>query len=230
MDHSPWHVGEKELQARIGVSERMDVLGRRVIRDHMPDQHRSFYQQLPFMVYGAVDAEGLPWASVLEGEPGFAHSPEPGLLQFSSLPAVDDPAQLGAGAAIGLLGIELHTRRRNRINGHIGAMTASGFSVTVDQSYGNCPQYIQLRQFRSVPLEDPATRPAQHFNELDEAAKAMIAEADTFFVASYVDVDGVRSVDVSHRGGQSGFVQVEGNRLTVPDFAGNLFSIPWAIC
>jgi ferredoxin-NADP reductase/predicted pyridoxine 5'-phosphate oxidase superfamily flavin-nucleotide-binding protein len=223
MDHSPWHVGEKELQARIGVSERMDVLGRRVIRDHMPDQHRSFYQQLPFMVYGAVDAEGLPWASVLEGEPGFAHSPEPGLLQFSSLPAVDDPAQLGAGAAIGLLGIELHTRRRNRINGHIGAMTASGFSVTVDQSYGNCPQYIQLRQFRSVPLEDPATRPAQHFNELDEAAKAMIAEADTFFVASYVDVDGVRSVDVSHRGGQSGFVQVEGNRLTVPDFAGNLF-------
>ncbi len=50
----------------------------------------------------------------------------------------------------------------------------------------------------------------------------MIAEADTFFVASYVDVDGERSVDVSHRGGQAGFVQVEGNRLTIPDFAGNL--------
>nr|WP_180202090.1 pyridoxamine 5'-phosphate oxidase family protein [Pseudomonas sp. SbOxS1]NYU01401.1 2Fe-2S iron-sulfur cluster binding domain-containing protein [Pseudomonas sp. SbOxS1] len=223
MDHSPWHAGEKELQAHIGVSERMDVLGRRVIRDQMPDQHRTFYQQLPFMLYGAVDADGRPWASVLEGEPGFAHSPEPGLLQFSSLPAADDPAQLSAGAAIGLLGIELHTRRRNRINGHIGAMTASDFAVTVDQSFGNCPQYIQLRQFRSVPLADPATRPAQQFNELDEAAKGMIAEADTFFVASFVDVDGVRSVDVSHRGGQAGFVQVEGNRLTIPDFAGNLF-------
>ena len=223
MDHSPWHAGEKELQAHIGVSERMDVLGRRVIRDQMPDQHRTFYQQLPFMVYGAVDADGRPWASVIEGEPGFAHSPEPGLLQFSSLPAVDDPAQLSTGAAIGLLGIELHTRRRNRINGHIGAMTASEFAVTVDQSFGNCPQYIQLRQFRSVPLADPATRPAQQFNELDDAAKVMIAEADTFFVASFVDVDGVRSVDVSHRGGQSGFVQVEGNRLTIPDFAGNLF-------
>lgn len=223
MERSPWHAGEIEMQARIGVSERMEVLGRRVIRDHMPDQHRSFYEQLPFMVYGAVDADGKPWASLLEGEPGFVHSPEPQLLHFSSRPAADDPAQLSDGSAIGLLGIELHTRRRNRINGHIGGMSASGFDVTVDQSYGNCPQYIQLRQFRSVPLTDPATRPAQHFNELDDAAKVMIAEADTFFVASYVDVEGVRSVDVSHRGGQSGFVHVEGDRLTIPDFAGNLF-------
>lgn len=222
MDRSPWHAGEKQLQAHVGVAERMEAFGRKVIRSEMPDQHRTFYQQLPFMLYAAVDADGHPWASVLEGQPGFAHSPEPGLLQFRSLPAFDDPAQLSEGSAIGLLGIELHTRRRNRINGHVSAMIMDGFAVTVDQSFGNCPQYIQLRQFRSVPLTDPATRAAQHFGELDDATKAMIAEADTFFVASYVDVDGERSVDVSHRGGQAGFVQVEGNRLTIPDFAGNL--------
>jgi ferredoxin-NADP reductase/predicted pyridoxine 5'-phosphate oxidase superfamily flavin-nucleotide-binding protein len=223
MERSPWHAGEKQLQAHVGVVERMDALGRRVIRSEMPDQHRAFYQQLPFMLYGAVDADGNPWASILEGAPGFAHSPEPTLLQFGSLPGNDDPAQLQEGAAIGLLGIELHTRRRNRLNGRVGAVTAGGFEVKVEQSFGNCPQYIQLRQFRSVPLADPATRIAQHLNGLDDAAKAMIAGADTFFVASYVDVDGQRSVDVSHRGGQAGFVQVEGNRLTIPDFAGNLF-------
>lgn len=223
MEHSPWHAGEKQLQAHVGVAERMDALGRRVIRREMPDQHRTFYQQLPFMLYGAVDADGNPWASILEGAPGFAKSPEPGLLEIGSLPGRDDPAQLQDGAAIGLLGIELHTRRRNRLNGRVGAVTASGFEVTVEQSFGNCPQYIQLRQFRSVILADPATRVAQHLTELDETAKAMIAGADTFFVASYVDVDGQRSVDVSHRGGQAGFVQVEGNRLTIPDFAGNLF-------
>ncbi|MBI3904941.1 MAG: pyridoxamine 5'-phosphate oxidase family protein [Pseudomonas fluorescens] len=222
MDRSPWHAGEKQLQAHVGVAERMEAFGRKVIRSEMPNQHRTFYQQLPFMLYAAVDADGHPWASILEGQPGFAHSPEPGLLQFRSLPAFDDPAQLSDGSAIGLLGIELHTRRRNRINGHVRAMTTGGFAVTVDQSFGNCPQYIQLRQFRSVPLADPSTRVAQHFNELDDAAKVMIAESDTFFVASYVDVDGKRSVDVSHRGGQAGFVQVEGNRLTIPDFAGNL--------
>lgn len=223
MEHSPWHAGEKQLQEQVGVAERMETLGRRVIRSEMPDQHRQFYQQLPFMLYGAVDADGHPWASILEGPPGFAHSPAPTGLQFERLPAADDPAQLKAGAAIGLLGIELHTRRRNRLNGRVGAMTTGGFGVLVEQSFGNCPQYIQLRQFRSVPLADPSTRVAQHLNALDDAASAMISQADTLFVASYVDVDGQRSVDVSHRGGQPGFVRIEGNRLTIPDFAGNLF-------
>ncbi|VVO07957.1 pyridoxamine 5'-phosphate oxidase family protein [Pseudomonas fluorescens] len=223
MDRSPWHAGEKQLQAHVGIAERMEAFGRRVIRTEMPDQHRTFYQQLPFMLYGAVDADGKPWVSIIEGEPGFAYSPEPGVLHFRSLPSADDPAQLSDGAAIGLLGIELHTRRRNRINGRINTLSASGFGVTVEQSFGNCPQYIQLRQFRSVPLAAPSTRIAQHLDALDDAARAMITGADTFFVASYVDVDGQRSVDVSHRGGQSGFVQVEGNRLTIPDFAGNLF-------
>ncbi|MBF4555635.1 pyridoxamine 5'-phosphate oxidase family protein [Pseudomonas sp. p50] len=222
MDRSPWHAGERQLQAHVGVAERMEAFGRKVIRREMPDQHRMFYQQLPFMLYGAVDAQGNPWASILEGPPGFARSPAPGTLHFDSVPALDDPAQLKPGAAIGLLGIELHTRRRNRINGRIDAVTGDGFDVAVDQSFGNCPQYIQLRQFRSVPMADPATLTVEHLNGLDEAAMAMIANADTFFVASYVDVDGERSVDVSHRGGQAGFVQVQGNLLTIPDFAGNL--------
>jgi ferredoxin-NADP reductase/predicted pyridoxine 5'-phosphate oxidase superfamily flavin-nucleotide-binding protein len=222
MERSPWHAGEQQLQAHVGVAERMEAFGRKVIRSWMPDQHREFYRQLPFMLLGAVDAQGRPWASVLEGEPGFADSPDPEHLHFTSHPAADDPAQLRNGEPIGLLGIELHTRRRNRLNGHVANLTADGFELSVDQAFGNCPQYIQLRQFQRVPLSDPQTRPAQHLNSLDEAACALIASADTFFVASYVDVDGQRSVDVSHRGGQPGFVRIEGNRLTIPDFAGNL--------
>lgn len=222
MERSPWHAGEQQLQAHVGVAERMEAFGRKVIRSWMPDQHREFYRQLPFMLLGAVDAQGRPWASVLEGEPGFADSPDPEHLHFTSHPAADDPAQLRNGEPIGLLGIELHTRRRNRLNGHVANLTADGFELSVDQAFGNCPQYIQLRQFQRVPLSDPQTRPAQHLDTLDEAACALIASADTFFVASYVDVDGQRSVDVSHRGGQPGFVRIEGNRLTIPDFAGNL--------
>ena len=222
MELSPWHAGEQQLQARVGVAERMEAFGRKVIRKEMPDQHRQFYSQLPFMLFGAVDAQGNPWAGVLEGEVGFAHSPEPALLRLDSLPAADDPAQLQAGAAIGMLGIELHTRRRNRLNGRVSALDGQGLSVAVDQAFGNCPQYIQLRQFERVPLADPATRPAQHLDALDDAARAMIQVADTFFVASYVDVDNSRSVDVSHRGGQAGFVKIDGNCLTIPDFAGNL--------
>ena len=219
---SPWHAGEKQLQAHVGVAERMEAFGPKVIRNYLPDQHRQFYQQLPFILFGAVDADGNPWASILEGQPGFACSPEPALLQLDSLPGQNDPAQLHTGAAIGLLGIELHTRRRNRINGQVSDMADNGFTVAVQQAFGNCPKYIQLRQFESVPVADRSMRVVQRLSQLDDEASAMIRGADTFFVASYVDVESQRSVDVSHRGGQSGFVQVDGNCLTIPDFAGNL--------
>ena len=46
----PWHQGERALQARLGVAEQMKDVGSRVIRDYMPDQHRTFYAQVPFLV------------------------------------------------------------------------------------------------------------------------------------------------------------------------------------
>ena len=56
-------------------------------------------------------------------------------------------------------------------------------------------------------------------------AREIITQADTFFVASYIDAkDGSRQVDVSHRGGKPGFVRLdEDGTFTIPDFNGNLF-------
>ena len=232
MDHlpkhrrSPWHAGEKTLQETYGVSERMEVIGQKVIRDHMPDQHREFYQQLPFMIVGAVDAEQRPWASLLEGPEGFVTSPDPQQLLLAVQPDAQDPAASGlqAAQAVGLLGIELHTRRRNRINGVIQQVSTDGLAVAVEHSYGNCPKYIQARSYTrtSEPLKNLAVR--ERFTELNARTTEMIRAADTFFIASYFDHDAhSRSVDVSHRGGRAGFVKVEGNRLTIPDYAGNLF-------
>ncbi len=223
---SPWHAGERQLQEKVGVAERMEVLGQKVIRDYMPDQHREFYRQLPFMIAGAVDGTGQPWATLIEGEEGFVTSPDPYRLSFDlAAMALDplDPATsgLGSGEAIGLLGIELHTRRRNRLNGHIRQASAQRLEIAVEHSYGNCPQYIQLRQYRRAHERGIERIDA---TELDARSVEMIRSADTFFVASYVEHDdGRRSVDVSHRGGRAGFVRVEGNRLTIPDYAGNLF-------
>ncbi|MFG0382250.1 pyridoxamine 5'-phosphate oxidase family protein [Pseudomonas sp. zbq_18] len=222
---SLWHPGEKQLQERAGVAERMETLGQRMIRDHMPDQHRDFYRQLPFVLLGSVDAEGRPWASILEGPPGFAHSPEPRLLRLERALGAGDPATqaLQEGAAVGLLGIELHTRRRNRLNGQVVGRDAQGLGIAVDQAFGNCPQYIQLRQHLLPVSQSQPAVVAERLDHLDEPARQMIAGADTFFVASYVTLeDGRPAVDVSHRGGQTGFVRVQGNRLSIPDFAGNL--------
>ena len=223
-DHrpSPWHAGEKTLQEKVGVAERMEAFGQKVIRDYMPDQHRSFYHQLPFMVAASVDALGRPWATLLEGPEGFVSSPDPRVLTIDTTLPADDPATPGlvAGQAVGLLGIELHSRRRNRINGQIRQAAEGQLQVKVEQSFGNCPQYIQLRDYTRVAEPAQARIDA---TTLDATTVSMIQAADTFFVASYVEQgDGQRAVDVSHRGGRPGFVKVQGNRLIIPDYAGNL--------
>jgi ferredoxin-NADP reductase/predicted pyridoxine 5'-phosphate oxidase superfamily flavin-nucleotide-binding protein len=222
---SPFHAGEVAIQKQLGVDDRMAQFGSRVVRDFMPDQHRQFYAQLPVMVLATVDARGDPWASLLEAEPGFATSPEPTLLDFTVAPAASDPALAGwqAGASIGLLGIELHSRRRNRVNGTLRS-GPQGLQLKVEHAFGNCPQYIQARglRFAHAPGSQPVGE-VRRGQALEAEAVALIEAADTFFVASYIDhADGKRAVDASHRGGKAGFVRVQGRRLSVPDFAGNL--------
>lgn len=225
---SPWHRGERALHERMGNAAQMESVGRRVIRDFMPEQHRLFYPQLPFIVAGAVDGQGRPWATLIEGPPGFIESPEPRRLDIGARPGAGDPLREAwvAGAQVGLLGIELHTRRRNRLNGRLIEGSDGGLAVQVDQTFGNCPQYIQQRGFAFA--HEPgagSTGPVEAMNALDEAARQAVAAADTFFVASQFPGDAEHpepAVDVSHRGGRPGFVKIVGEVLHIPDFAGNL--------
>ncbi len=225
---TPWHSGERLLQASIGADERLAEVGSRVVRDYMPDQHRDFFEMLPSIVIGAVGPDGRPWATVRGARPGFMHSPDPRQLDVALVRDADDPAEAGMadGNAIGLLGIQPHTRRRNRMNGTIHRDDAQGFQVSVGQSFGNCPQYIQKRE--PILIRDPARSagvPPTMLDALDARARALISHADSFFVATYVDLPGgQRQVDVSHRGGKPGFVRVDDDgSLTIPDFQGNTF-------
>ncbi len=83
---SPFHTGELAVQTLAGSREAIADIGARVIRSAMPDQHRQFFAQLPFLVVGALDARGQPWATLLSGTPGFAQAPEPTLLRVNALP------------------------------------------------------------------------------------------------------------------------------------------------
>ncbi|WP_206997977.1 2Fe-2S iron-sulfur cluster-binding protein [Trinickia mobilis] len=225
---SPWHAGELALQQRAGVVRQMDGLGRRNVRDHLIDQHREFYPLIPFVALGTVDAEGDVWATLLAGEPGFLQAPTPHALRVNAMRDPRDPACAGIyeGAAIALIGVELHTRRRNRLNGVVRDSSEQGFDIGVRQSFGNCNHYIQARRFEFVrePSVPAAQAPVQ-MSRVDARAASLIAAADTFFVASCVERgDGGREVDVSHRGGKRGFVRLGADGvLTVPDFSGNLF-------
>lgn len=218
----PWHAGERALHERLGFGDKMDQIGRTNIRPYMPDQHRDFFAQLPFLIAGSAGDDGMPVASLLAGPPGFAHSPDPRRLDIAARPIAGDPLAeaLRPGAPVGLLGIELPTRRRNRMNGRIIGVAVAGFSVAVDQSFGNCPQYIQRRDY--LALRAVGTPRVEPLAALDSEARALVARADTFFVAS-ADAPS-RGVDVSHRGGRPGFVGIESDgALLVPDFRGNRF-------
>lgn len=231
MTATTFHAGERAVQARVGVGERMAQLGPRVIRDAMPDQHRDFFAQLPFVIVGTVDGGGQPWASVLAQPPGFVRSPDPQRLVLRAQPLPGDPLvdNLKEGVPIGLLGIEPHTRRRNRMNGVVQAVDGTGFSVQVSQSFGNCPKYIQARAPVYVQAGLLAPPVVQAAAQLDAAARCMIERADTLFIATAYAGDRAEAgpaggVDVSHRGGKPGFVRVDADgTLTVPDFSGNFF-------
>lgn len=235
-DDSPFHAGERTLQLRTGVRDRMEQIGRKVIRDFMPDQHRALFTELPFVVVGALDRRRRTWASVLFGTPGFMTSPDPRTLRIAARPGYGDPivAGLVAGSPVGLLGIQLETRRRNRMNGTVIEAHEGGFVVRVDQSFGNCPQYIQARTrvFSAEPSLAVAPRSKRAEGAvLSARAAALVTRADTFFIATASPAargdDPVEGVDVSHRGGKPGFVRVdEGDGSTVltwPDFRGNSF-------
>jgi predicted pyridoxine 5'-phosphate oxidase superfamily flavin-nucleotide-binding protein len=216
----PWHAGEHEMQARLGMAERMAEIGPLLIRDFMPDQHREFFAQLPFMLIGSVDEHGDAWASVLAGAPGFARSPDPRTLTISADPTATPG--LAPGRAVGLLGIEPHTRRRNRMNGTITSLSNRSLTVAVEQSFGNCPKYIHPRELQPRP-PGPSLATVR-FDGLDAAARTQIAAADTLFVTSYTDVAGTRQVDISHRGGPAGFVRIDdAGSLVIPDYSGNRF-------
>ena len=232
MSESVFHEGELRVQSRAGVQEQIAPIGAMNIRSEMPEQHRTFFSQLPFVVLGGVDGQGRPWATLCVGEPGFLSSPDASTLLIHAKPALLE--ELGicfdSDAHIGLLGIELGTRRRNRVNGLIKQVCDYHYTLSVQQSFGNCPQYIQRRD---LSLELAANTISAHktlhrLSHLDTDSAAIIRGADTFFIASrsasttHARHDGT---DVSHRGGIPGFVAVDKTSgcLSIPDFSGNRF-------
>ena len=226
-EHSPFHKGELAIQERLGVKDMVGSYAPRVIREFMPDQHREFFGSLRYFLMGSVDAGGAVWASMLWGAPGFVASPDARTLNFDAMPDSGDPlhGNLRDGAEIGMVGIEFHTRRRNRVNGRVTKIYDRGFSLEITQSFGNCPQYIQGREITELRGRENLSQTVTTAEHLSQHDEAQIARADTLFIASAsasLGSDARHGVDMSHRGGTPGFVKVlDDGALLIPDFSGN---------
>lgn len=222
--NSPFHPGERDVQERLGVRDIEDW-ARKIVRDHLPEEHRAFHSALPFLVVAARDAQGRPWVTLLTGPEDFVTSPDPHSLVIESKPVRGDGLEgaLETGADIGILGIELSTRRRNRVNGRVVNNSSGTVDCCVEQTFGNCPQYIREREWRRV--ESGPAGSAARGTFLTPIQQEWIASADTFFIASGYRAKGESAafgMDASHRGGERGLVRVVSNTcLEFPDYAGN---------
>ncbi|MEL0612342.1 pyridoxamine 5'-phosphate oxidase family protein [Marinomonas arenicola] len=229
---SAFHAGEQAAQERVGARSALAHWGEKAIRPFFLEQHQSFFCQLPFIVASARDQEGLPWLTLLADSMGFIRSPDKTHLHLATHPIKGDALEQAftKGAEVGLVGIELSTRRRNRTNGRIEAHDEDGITFTVSQSYGNCPQYISERDWRYVDVDESQTS-VTHHQALTAKMKAWIRSADTLFLASghsekCDSTSGVvnQGMDASHRGGAPGFVTIlNDNKLVIPDYSGNNF-------
>jgi uncharacterized protein len=226
MRTEPFHDGEIAVQERAGERDIARQRGA-IISPRIAPGALSFLAQQRLIALSAAGDDGQLWTSVWCGEPGFVRS-EDG-QRVSILPPMrslmpgdpDDPVlrRLGVGREIGILAIELASRRRIRINGTVDGVSAAEVGVVVRESVPNCPKYIQRREPSNAPASSSSRRPTESGRALDQERRFLIARADTAFVGS---LHTARGVDTSHRGGVPGFIQiVDATTLRVPDYPGN---------
>jgi predicted pyridoxine 5'-phosphate oxidase superfamily flavin-nucleotide-binding protein len=185
----------------------------------MPPRVREFVAAQPFAIVASRDAGGAMWASLLTGAAGLLQPLDERFLHIAAAPAAGDPlaANLVVDAPLGLLVIDPASKRRVRINGTIVGTGDATLLLDVGECFGNCPKYIQPRAVHVAATAPAAT---QAGTALSAAQQERIRRADTFFIASQHARAGL---DVSHRGGAPGFVDVlDATHLAWPDYSGNM--------
>jgi uncharacterized protein len=215
-----FHEGEKLIQRQAGVEEVADHLGKN-IRETMPPAVQAFLRLQVFAVSSTTSKEGRVWASLLTGHPGFLRATDERTLVIAGIAPDSDPLweNLRQHPEMGLLVIDFTSRRRVRINGTAEILASGEIRLRVQQTFANCPKFIQRREVIGQDSINLVRRPVESQLGLSTAQQQWIKQADTFFIASFHDGSGA---DASHRGGNPGFVQVVNpTTLVWPDYSGN---------
>ncbi|MBF6173941.1 pyridoxamine 5'-phosphate oxidase family protein [Nocardia blacklockiae] len=216
VDRLAFHPGELAAQRAAGLAEQAARV-RPILSDAVPRGAFDFLTRQRMLVLGARDRGGRVWATNITGPQGFLSAPDPHTVRVAGAVVPTDPLAdvLRAEADVGTLTIDLVLRKRLRVNGRWRPIDGGG-EIDVHQAFGNCPKYIQARASRGDPVAfAPVVRRSP---ALDLAQATLISTADTFFVATAA----AAGADVSHRGGNPGFIEVVSpTELVWPDYVGN---------
>ncbi|HEX2468264.1 MAG TPA: pyridoxamine 5'-phosphate oxidase family protein [Solirubrobacterales bacterium] len=214
-----YHPGELEVQRRAGLSDEAERI-RDSIASLLSVDSASFLVARRFVVLGATDDDGRVWATALAGPRGFVGVLDARTVRLAAQPPDGDPLSAAlhrpAPTPLALIALDPTTRTRVRINGY-GGYVDDALYVRVEQGYTNCRKYIATRRLAAREEAGP-TEASQRGSELSQPQRRLITETDSFFIASVAGA----GADVSHRGGNPGFVRVvSARRLSWPDYRGN---------
>jgi predicted pyridoxine 5'-phosphate oxidase superfamily flavin-nucleotide-binding protein len=216
-----FHRGEIEMQDRAGERD-LAIRNGRMIQDRIPERAAAFLAQQNFCALGWRARDGDLWAVWFGGLDPIACSSADG-RRLRLVIGHHPPTwaawlpPLAPGDDLGVLFIDLATRRRLRVNGVVAEPSNGELIIAVQAAFPNCAKFIQRRDASTrAVVADPGH--TERGTTLTETLVALIQAADTFFVASGLTTGGM---DGSHRGGNAGFVRVRDGRLRIPDYNGN---------
>ncbi|KAJ3774467.1 hypothetical protein FB446DRAFT_728947 [Lentinula raphanica] len=241
-----WHIGERSIRQKMKFTGDPSVDGMYTwISDELDPGHAQFHAECHFLPVTTIDSEGRPWGSILAPKGG---RPGSSFIRYIGGSRLRVTAQIWDGEPIlrtgeddmliAGIGIHFPTRRRNKIAGFVAGYERDGHTVAlnmaVNETIGNCPKYINLRQFSPYPNTHPKVASENlHLGKddrlPDELINFVLASDTVFLGTTYVAPDKEASQFPSHlgmnqRGGRQGFIRVsrkDGRTLALPDFSGN---------
>ncbi|KAJ3810132.1 hypothetical protein F5876DRAFT_77088 [Lentinula aff. lateritia] len=221
-----WHIGELSIRQKMKFSEDPSLDGMYTwISEELDPGHAQFHSECHFLPATTVDSDGRPWSSILapgEGRPGnsFIRYIGGSRLRLESV----FTSRRGGGIRSQDL---FHEHERSGDNRVV-------LEVTINETIGNCPKYINLRHLSPHPNTHPKVMTERLHLQKDDRLPAelidFILASDTVFLGTtYVALEKDAALFPSHlgmnqRGGRKGFIRVslrDQRTLVLPDFSGN---------
>ncbi|NME71650.1 pyridoxamine 5'-phosphate oxidase family protein [Flammeovirga aprica] len=211
-----FHEKERYLQEILGSNINHKV-AEKIITNQIDERASRFIQSLNYAFMSYRDKNGFPQVLPLSGD-DMIRVPSPSIILINLEPQSqmieNFDVDIKAIHKVGLLFIDLLSRRRLRVNGIVKQHNAV-LEMEVEQAYVNCPKYIQSR---TLEFHFTNSKKILRGDALTADQTTLIENADTFFLGTS-NANG--DMDASHRGGNKGFVKVDNNVLLVPDYKGN---------
>ncbi|MCH4569771.1 pyridoxamine 5'-phosphate oxidase family protein [Bacillus sp. ES1-5] len=217
-----FHSGERAVHNMLGVQKIANTAST-MIQPIMTKKIMTFLNGRNSFMISSKDEKGRVWSSFLAGKEGIIQAVECDLIKINVGINEGDPlfTNILHNKEVGIIVIDFASRIRIRINGSVVNKFSDGsFEIKTEQVFGNCPKYIQARNFTYNETVVGGTKQFNKQYALNEKQQKLISQADTFIIASSSSEG---KLDISHRGGMPGFIHIiSEQKIVFPDYSGNM--------